>query len=62
MKVGVPRITDGPTAVIAFESLDGLGSGLGFLGLGHVDDHNSCGEGCGPVSEIRTDVPEILGI
>src|SRR5262245_53308390 len=60
MKVCVSRIADGPTAVISFESVYGLGSGLGLLRLGHVGHDNSCGEGGGPIREIRTDVLEIL--
>src|SRR5262245_6474668 len=44
MKVRVSRIADGPTAVISFESV----YGLGLLGLGHFGPDNSCGEGCAP--------------
>jgi hypothetical protein len=62
MKVRVSRIADGPTAVISLESVDGLGSGLGLLGLGHVGHDNSCVEGCGPNRKIRTDVLEMAPI
>jgi hypothetical protein len=59
MKVRVSRISDGPTAVISFESVYGLRFGLGFVGLGHGRHDNFGGEDCGPIREIRTDVLEI---
>ena len=55
MKVRLSRVSDGPTAVMWLEGV----YGLGFLGLGHVGDDNSCGEGCDPIREIRTDVLEM---
>jgi hypothetical protein len=45
MKVGMSRVSDGPTAVMLFESV----YGLGFLGLGQVGHDDSGGEGAGPI-------------
>jgi hypothetical protein len=58
MKVRMARVTDRPAAVMAFESIHGLG----LLDLGHLGYDDSNKDRAGPIRKIRTDVVEIAVI